>query len=258
MRATRWVMAAALAAGVVAVADAQPGRPGAGGGFGGDPVVTMLKNKEVAADLKLSEEQIDKLKTWAKDYEPKAKAAREEKMKGITREDFATKVPAITAELKAETYKELGGVLKTEQVTRLKQIDVQAAGLRAFGRPEVVSALKLTDEQKEKVKAAGEDAGKAMREAFGGGGGGRPDPAKMEEGRAKIAKAQAEALDKVKAALTDEQKAAWKGLTGEPFDTTKLNQGGFGGGGGRQPGAGGNRGNRPGSTPPAPAKPKVD
>ena len=122
--------------------------------------------------------------------------------------------------------------LTPEQVKRAKQIEVQVMGLRAFANEEVAKALKGTDDQKEKVKGIMEEYGKEsadLRQEYGirgfgggGGGGGNVDQAKMAEYQKKNKALTDETTEKVMKAMTDEQKKAWKEMTGEPFDTTKL------------------------------------
>ena len=228
MRKSRLMGVVALLVGAVVAADAQPPqRQRTPGGFGGGGPVALLKNKSVAEDIKLGDDQVEKLKTWSKDHQEKSQESVKAKfaeMKDLSREERAAKFQALTAAANAETYKQLGDILNPAQIKRVKEIDVQAAGTRAFSNPEVAAALKLTDEEKEKIKTVGDD----IRKDLFAGGGGRPDPAKME-------KARKEGMEKIMAVLTDDQKAAWKALVGEPFDTSKLSLG--------------NRGTRPGTTP---------
>ena len=62
--------------------------------------------------------------------------------------------------------KRLADVLKPEQAKRLKQIEVQAAGLAAFSKDDVQTALKLTDAQKASVKTAADDMQKDIQDLF--------------------------------------------------------------------------------------------
>jgi Spy/CpxP family protein refolding chaperone len=173
--------------------------------------------------------------------------------------------------------KALASALKSEQVKRLKQIENQQGGLGVFNRPDVIEALKLTDEQKEKIAAlnrelandrrelmgsarGGGGGGGGRRGAGGGGGGGgfggfgRLDP----EVTKKLESLTKEAVAGAVKTLSDEQKTTYKDLTGEPFELPPgtLGFGGFGGGGGfGQPGgfpggAGGFGGGFGGGTPP--------
>lgn len=196
MRNARLVVAVGLAAGMVSVSMAQQGgrQGGFGGGFGGRGPVMLVQNKAVQEDLKVSEEQVDKLNTWGKEYGTKLRETMKDKfagLKDLSAEERTTKMATIQAEISKDAYKELDPLLKPEQVTRLHQIERQAAGANAFQDPEVASALKLTDDQKSKVKTAIDEFRKDQREAMTGVfGGGAPDQAKMKEAMAKVQKLQ--------------------------------------------------------------------
>lgn len=162
----------------------EPRRPGGFQGPGSDPG-QILKNENVQKELKLTEEQLKK-------YEELQKKA-------------------------------LADALTPEQLKRLKQIQLQQRGMRAFQDPEVQTALKLSEDQKEKIKTISEDADKDRRELFKGavGGGNR------EELTKKITAYNKEVMDKTTSVLNDDQKKAWKDMLGEPFEG--LRQGfGFG------------------------------
>jgi Spy/CpxP family protein refolding chaperone len=89
------------------------------------------------------------------------------------------------------------------------QITLQRRGLGAAENPEVASALKLTDEQQDKIKTIQEDTRKEMQELFQGGN--------REEARKKMAEIRKSTEEKLQSILTAEQKGKWKELTGEPF-----------------------------------------
>ncbi len=133
--------------------------------------------------------------------------------------------------------KELAGVLKPEQMKRLKQIEVQTAGLAAFATEDVQNALKLTDAQKKEVKEAEDAVEKDMQEAFQGAFQGGFSPDKMQEVGKKVQTMRTDALDKVLKGLTDDQKKEWKELTGDRLELTIQDL--FPGGG--RPGGGGPR-----------------
>ena len=64
-----------------------------------------------------------------------------------------------------------------------------------------------------------EDAAKEMRAAFGGGGGaGAANPQAFQAAREKMTTVRKESMERVQAVLNDDQKATWKGMTGEKFD----------------------------------------
>jgi hypothetical protein len=160
---------------------AQRERPARPGFPQNDPL-RLLRDPSVQRDLKLDQEQVKKAEEAAQ--------------------------------------KALEGALSADQIKRLKQIQLQQRGLEAFRDAEVEKALKLSDEQKEKLKTIAEEVRKEMGGLFQRGQGGNPREAfqKMQEMRTK-------AREKADAVLTDEQKKAWKELTGAPFEA------------GRRPGA---------------------
>jgi len=207
----------------------QPPQGGRGQGGGGGPAA-LVRSKTVIADVKITEEQQGKLKDWSKEFGAKAQEMMKEGMDGIDRQDrkaWAEKMPAIQAKVSAAAYTELATVLKPEQVTRLKQIEVQVAGLRAFNQPDVKAALKVTDDQEAKIKDATDTAmkdGRDLAEEYGVKGfGGRPDDAdKAKEFDKKRAAITKETMTKVMGTMSDDQKKAWAKLTGAPIDVTKV------------------------------------
>src|SRR5262249_41203276 len=84
---------------------------------------------------------------------------------------------------------------------------------RAFSNPEVATELKLSDEQKDKVKSIQEEArtGRGQR----GQGGQRTRPS--EEELKKLQEARKATDEKLMNVLTTEQKTKLKELTGEPY-----------------------------------------
>jgi hypothetical protein len=174
----------------------------------------------------------------------------QEKMRSSMREAFQSaggdreKMQEAMKTATEATKKEIDKVkesLKPEQTKRLKQLEIQFAGLRAFAEADVQKELKLTDKQKDEIKEISESATKDSQElmATARSGGGRPDPAKLQEVGKKVQAVQKEAQDKVAGLLTDAQKKTWAEMTGEKFDKfERFGQGGRGpggaGGGGKQ------------------------
>ena len=249
MRGIRFAVAGVLVAGMLAVVQAQPG--GFGGGFGGGGPSGLVTQKAVQEDIKATDEQVTKLNDWAKEFGAKRfEMLKEEGIefgkgfggKGGFDEETRAKMAAANAKINKEAYKQLGDVLKKEQIERIKQIERQQMGMNAFTSAEVVEALKLTDTQKTTIKGIVGDFDKERREimadaGFGGKGGkgggfGKFDEEtrkKLQEAQAKVQKAQTSYTSKIVDALDDSQKKTWKELTGAPFDMTKLQFGGFGG-----------------------------
>jgi hypothetical protein len=166
----------------------------------------LLSNKSVQKELKVSDEQGEKLKALQTETMEKNRE-RFQGFQDLSQEERQSKM----REAQAELAKSLDGILKPEQVKRFKQIEIQVGGFNAFNQPRVQEALKLTDEQKEKVRGIAEEARGAMPSREDA----QADPDAAMKKRTEITKATTE---KVTALLNDDQKKAWKDLTGDPFD----------------------------------------
>jgi hypothetical protein len=228
MRFTRGAVAAVLVAGLGGLAAlAQPPGGGRGFGFGGGGPAQLINSKTVQKELKIDEEQAGKLKEWAREFGAKQREKMQEAMKDVPMEERFQKIGAIMAELNKDAYKEIGSVLKEEQVKRLKQIEVQVAGTRAFALPNVKEALKINEEQAEKIQDISRSSFKEiaeLREEFGlkGFGGPQLEPDKQKEYDKKMAGITKDVMDKIMATMSDEQKKTYKDLTGEAVDVATI------------------------------------
>ena len=225
-----------LAALLAGQAEAQRGGGRFGGGFGGG---SLLDNQSVQKELKLTDDQIKKVKEVTQSVREKHREELDALRKQGPQAD-REKMQELFRTIGEDTNKALADVLKPEQSKRYKEITLQQRGAQAFNDEEVQKTLKLTDEQKEKIKTINEDAAKERRELFpprggaggAGGGAGRPNPAAFEEMRKKMEALNKETMEKVTAVLTDDQKKAWKDLVGAPFEIKfEPPQGRPGGGG---------------------------
>src|SRR5262249_53229352 len=143
-------------------------------------------NKTVQEDLKMTEEQVKKVTDWGKEWF--TKQTEYYKDKGIEFKGFGgkgggkidpemqAKMTEANAELQKMAYKDLGGILKEDQVKRLKQNHAQAINDNAVPEPEKVDAHKVTDSHKTSVKGLTGDYQKdrqaIIQEAGKGGKGG--------------------------------------------------------------------------------------
>ena len=228
----RFTMAVTLAAGLVGLAVAQqrqPGGGGFGGGFGQTGPAQLINSKTVQADLKASEEQVTKLKDWAKDWAKTSGEMMREKMKDIPREELGQKMVAINAEISKEAYTAIGKVLDEKQVKRLKQIELQMAGTRAYSTKDVSEALKITEEQTGKMReitmASFKDRQELAEEygiSFGKGGGAKLEGDKLKEYQKKTEAINKDVATKTEAVLTDEQKKKFEEMIGEKVDVAKI------------------------------------
>jgi Spy/CpxP family protein refolding chaperone len=217
----------ALVLGAVALlagpALAQPRGGGFGrGGFGG---AFLLRVEKVQKDLGLEKDQVTKV-------EEALRKAREDNQDefGKLRDASPEERTAIMKKINDANDKAIKSVLNEKQMARLKQIERQQAGIAAFQEEDVQKTLKLTDDQKGKIKEINDDLQKETRELFQGGF--------NPENMTKMQTLRKDALTSATKVLTDDQKKTLKEkITGEPLEIKPEDfpRGGFGGkpGGGK-------------------------
>jgi hypothetical protein len=152
----------------------------------------LLQRPGVQEELKLSREQVEKI------------AELKEKYRQTLRETSRDEIRQKIQELAAAQQKALAQILTRRQLARAEQISLQLLGPLAFIRPQVASALGLSSEQQEKMKAIGAEFRSETREALRGEGRSRTELLKIRN-------------EKMMDVLTPAQKEKWKILTGPPF-----------------------------------------
>lgn len=198
---------------VVTQANAQRFGGGMAGGIG------LLMNKGVQEELKITEEQRDKIGEMMKGMFDKRK---EEflKFKELPKDEIGAKMKKMMKEINESAMKELKDVLKPEQIKRFKQIERQQnVVITLTNDEEAAKELKVTDEQKEKMKELVDELEKERGGLF-------KEKGDFKERADKMAALLKETNEKAIKLLTDEQVAKWKEMTGTPF-TIKF-EGGFG------------------------------
>ncbi|MGH7170567.1 MAG: hypothetical protein ACRELG_09850 [Gemmataceae bacterium] len=178
----------------------QPGGRGFGG-FGGGTVF-LLGQKSVQEELKLSDDQVKQVKELQEKQRGSFQGLRD-----LSQEERVKKV----REQREATQKAVAGILKPAQLKRVKQISLQQMGAFALSTEEVAKALKITDDQKGKIREIQTKASEERR-ALGRG----------EESRAKREELRKATNEKVMGVLTAEQKTKLKEQQGKPFDLTKI------------------------------------
>ncbi len=205
----RSVMTWAVALGVVLATTELVSAQGRGmmGGPG------LLLNPGVQEELKLTDEQKEKARTFAEKFGEKVREAFQN-----AQGDFQ-KLQTEIQKLSTTGLKDAAEFLKPEQVARLKQISRQQAGLNALANDEELQKeLKLNDEQKEKIKKLADEQREKVMELFQAGGG--------PETREKMQALRKEYNGKVQDVLTGEQTKAYKELLGKPYEVRFAPQGG--------------------------------
>ncbi len=199
-RVMQITLAAAVAAMAVSPVLAQQRQRGFGG-FGGMGTLLLLGQKSVQEELKLSDEQVKKVTELQEKQRESFQGLRD-----LSQEGRRTKMQEIT-----KTQNEaLAKILKPEQLKRAKQIALQQQMRFGLGfvlnNEEVAKALKITDEQRDKIREIQRSAFEEMR-----------DLGRDEEGRKKREEIRNATNEKVNGVLTAEQKTKLKELQGEPF-----------------------------------------
>jgi len=164
----------------------------------------VLRRPEVQAELKLTDDQKKQLMEAGEKFRASGQELRE-KLQNASPEERMK----ILAERTTEETRILGGILNKDQQGRLRQIVLQQQGLTAAGQPDVADELKLTDDQKAKVREILAQHRQSLQGLFQGGA--------NAEARDKFLALTKETSGKIEALLTAEQKTHWKEMQGPEF-----------------------------------------
>ncbi|TXT17035.1 MAG: putative secreted protein, partial [Planctomycetota bacterium] len=110
---------------------------------------------------------------------------------------------------------DLDKILEVAQRDRLKQIQIQADGSRAYQNADVVAALKISKEQQDKLAAISKEFGDKARELFPRGGAGGGERTNFEEMQKKMTELNAARDKQLAEVLTADQKSAFEKLKGK-------------------------------------------
>ncbi len=180
------------------------------GGFGGG-AAAFLMAPNVQKDLKLTDAQVGKVQDALREIREKHEGDYSA-LRDASPDERWAKMATLNETVSDEVKKALS--LSAEQSKRFDQISFQAQGVQAFANATVAEKLNLTNEQKSKVREIVE----ATRSSFAGAFNKDASEQERTQARNKRAATQKENMTKVQALLTDDQKKAWKELTGEPIE----------------------------------------
>ena len=211
-----------------------PRGPGFGGPGSGDPLASaaLIGLAEVQQELKLTDEQKPKIadelrkmqeqtRSVFESFNPQEIVTLEEKERDERFAKMRTKMDDVTK----QTSELLGKILDKQQSARFAELQLQRGGVGALVREDIAKQLKLSDEQRAKLRELIEQN--------------PPFPPPTPDQRKKIE------TDSV-ALLSDSQKDQWAKLKGADFKFPEQGfgfgpPGGFGGPGGGPGGPGGQR-----------------
>ena len=227
------------------------GGMGMGGRGGGDMKMGLLRVDAVKTELEVSpaqDEAIEKLTTQMREQMREQFGGDRPDFRNMDedeRREFFDKMRKQAEEQAAERDAQLEEVLLPQQLERLDEIALQLRGVQALEDEKVVSKLKITDAQKEKMTEVQESLRERMRETFQGGGAGG-------NFREAFSKLREEMEKELLAVLTTDQQKQFEEMKGEKFE---MPEGAFGAMGRGGPGGGfrgGPGGGRPGGGPGGP------
>jgi hypothetical protein len=204
----KWALTVAAVVLLTSPASAQrPGSPIDPSALGGGPLLLIVPN--VQQELKLGDGQTQALRQALPGIMDKLRSGLSN-LRELGPEERTRKQRELTRSLNDEAKKALS--MSDEQARRFDQIGLQQRGFEAFGDPDIQAKLKLSDEQKGKIREIGNDAIKQVQEIA------RDVGSDREGAMKKIRQLQRDLMVKAQAELTEDQKSAWKELTGEPFE----------------------------------------
>ena len=183
----------------------------------------LLLNRKVLRELKCDIDQLDKIMDAVEAAEKKS----QEVVNGLLGAIGPNVDPMVQEKLFRDaqeradrTFSKAAGDVAKEHLTaaqrkRLAQIDLQSRGYAALSTPAVVKLLKITDDKKVKLAESAEKVQKELEEALNGLGNGAA-VFNIDAEMAAVRKVQEGANKRAMALLTDEQRKAWKDMTGAP------------------------------------------
>jgi serine/threonine protein kinase len=169
----------------------------------------LLTEKDVQEDLKPTPEQREQLREYTRAMEKRGQELFRDFHK-LSNYDRTQRF------LQAARTSEAGAnaILTPQQLTRLKQLELQQKGPQGFFEGEAATKLKLTPRQQERARAIQEEAGREVMLKAGRGG-----PEVFRQMSELMKKATQKIADEV---LTPEQREQWRELTGPTFTGTFM------------------------------------
>ena len=175
----------------------------------------LLAAESVQKELALTNDQITSLE----------KIREEEHTNHPFRRGFAGKsqgdIQKLLDKHAQSTRERVTKVLTAKQLARLNEINLQVVGINALTFDEVAQRLKLTPEQRAKLKQLGDQSRRQMTHLHETNRS-RSGSAAQKEYKQKVDAATAERKEQFTAVLTDDQRMKFEQLQGSKFDTSQI------------------------------------
>jgi hypothetical protein len=173
----------------------------------------IISRNIVQEDLKLSDAEKQKLQEKLSDIVQETTKVFE-KLQNLTAEEREKELQSYRQKSGEKMDSFLKEILKAEQFKRFQQLELQHGGPGSLGRPDVVKALKITQEQRQQFMTVVQDLQRKteplMKAAQSGGN--------PQEIRSKVIKLREEHQEKMETFLSDAQRKQWKEMLGKPLD----------------------------------------
>lgn len=162
--------------------------------------VMLLRQASVREELKLSQADATKIHNFTREQWEKAKQASK-----LPEPDRDRKFDELTK----ENHHFLDQTLSKSQRERLKEIELQIAGLLCLTRPDVSKKLNLTSEQIKRAKEMQKEGRRELEELL--------YTAKPDTRHEKFAELRKTSRSKMLELLDDQQEKTWAQMQGKPF-----------------------------------------
>ena len=173
----------------------------------------LLRMPEVQKELKLQPAQIELISQLEKESFGKMRKLFQESQ-NLSEEQRRAQFQSF----QTDQQQNINEILDAKQQARLKQLQIQQAGIMAVLQPDVAKELKLTAEQQSRIRTQMQAMGPPMRVSFGGPGDPREQSPEEREAMFKKMQSLRAANDaKIKALLTPAQQKQLEAMKGVPF-----------------------------------------
>lgn len=175
-----------------------------------DPLLLLLRAPAIRQHLALRGQQVESLDNLISEVDSPLWQLRDAQ---FLSEEHSKKA----WQLVDQTESKLADVLQREQLTRFRQLVLQARGIQGLLSSDAVQGLKLSPDQVHQIVGIFEATRSETKKL-------QHDPAgKRDEERAKqVESLVAAERTKVVALLSDDQKQRWRQLSGTPYDFQRL------------------------------------
>jgi hypothetical protein len=173
--------------------------------------VALIHHPAVQKELKLNDKQVEMLKDIRQIIRNKLKDGLDEKNQTADKVQRREKSIDLRKRYFEEAQKAMQEILTPAQWKRFQQINLQQKFAQAFSEPEVEKALKLSQPQKERIRAL---VAEESQELIGI----NRDPKSRDEAAKLIGALHRQTLERIGTLLSADQRTQWKEMVGEPFE----------------------------------------